>query len=336
MPRIWKRIIPVVLTLLLCLNLLACSIISRGISSTLSDLGVTKEDEEATDASSDISDWGSASAGETGSSGSMDESAESGTLVNSVSFEPIEVVSSDACAITITAFEPDALWGPAFTVLLENRSDKSLTFAIENGIVNGFMCDPYWASDVAAGKKDYSEISFYQDSLDLCGIRYLDEVTLIFRVYDSNDWGADDVFRETVTFRLNNSTTESALRDVTFSHGFTDVVIVDNDQFKVVARDFDPNGEWGATLMLYIENRTDQNLYFSINDASINGFMCDPYWIDYLLPGTKAYSEVYWYTSTLEESKITSISEIEFLFRIYDADDWFADDLFSETVLLTF
>ena len=41
-----------------------------------------------------------------------------------------------------------------------------------------------------------------------------------------------------------------------------------------------------------------------------------------------------WSNSTLEESEIKSVEEIEFLFRAYDANNWGADDFVNEIITL--
>ena len=74
---------------------------------------------------------------------------------------------------------------------------------------------------------------------------------------------------------------------------------------------------------------------FSIQDASVNGMMCDPFWATEVMAGKKAYANVSWFKETLEENGIDTIETIEFNLRVYDAEDWTADDLFSSCLLYT-
>ena len=101
-------------------------------------------------------------------------------------------------------------------------------------------------------------------------------------------------------------------------------------------KDFDPDSDYGPALTLYCENNTDQNLSFSMDDVSVNGFMCDPYWAVTIWPHAKSYSTATWYTDDLTENGITQFENVEFKLRVYDADDWSSNDLLSETYTLTF
>ena len=41
-----------------------------------------------------------------------------------------------------------------------------------------------------------------------------------------------------------------------------------------------------------------------------------------------------WSETSFEENEITEVEEIEMLIRVYDSEDWLADDIYSETVTL--
>ena len=56
------------------------------------------------------------------------------------------------------------------------------------------QCDPLFASKVAAGKKSNDEISFTIKN----DIGDFTDIEISFRIYDGNDWTADDVAKETV------------------------------------------------------------------------------------------------------------------------------------------
>jgi hypothetical protein len=66
---------------------------------------------------------------------------------------------------------------------------------------------------------------------------------------------------------------------------------------------------------------------FSWDDVSVNDFMIDPFWASTLVAGAKTVSTISFYESDLEENGITDISKIEFNLRVYDFDDFFAEDI---------
>lgn len=80
-----------------------------------------------------------------------------------------------------------------------NKTDLELMFSTDGVAVNGFMCDPFWADSVAAGKRSNTEITWSEDDFAENGITEVTEITLPVRVYDNNDWSAEDIANEIFT-----------------------------------------------------------------------------------------------------------------------------------------
>ena len=114
--------------------------------------------------------------------------------------QPSDVVlfNNAGCAMTVTGFDPESTWGYAVNVYLENRTDDTLMFSASNVSVNGFMCDPYWAVEVAPGKKCNTQISWMESQLTENGITQVETISLPVRVYESDDW-TDELLSETFT-----------------------------------------------------------------------------------------------------------------------------------------
>ncbi|MCD8088304.1 MAG: hypothetical protein LUE22_06935 [Oscillospiraceae bacterium] len=249
-----------------------------------------------------------------------------------LSFEEITVADNDQCSIVITGLDPDSIWGYTLDVALENKSeDATYMFSVLTASVDGVESDPYWAAEVAAGKKANEEITFYDSVLDDIGVAYTD-IALTFRVYDSDDWTADNVAEETVHIYPYGE--ENAVAYV-YEVQESNVVLVDNDQITVIvtAREDDPI--WGYTVSLYLENKTDEELMFSAEDVSVNGYMSDPYWATTVDAGNCKFTEMYWFTEDLEEDGIDQVEEIELTLWVYSYDNWTADDILNETFTLT-
>ena len=90
---------------------------------------------------------------------------------NEITFTEMVVIDNEECIIKITGIDADNMWGYTVKALLENKStDKTYMFSIENAAINGVQCDPFFATEVAAGKKSNEEISFTGDELEENGI----------------------------------------------------------------------------------------------------------------------------------------------------------------------
>ena len=242
------------------------------------------------------------------------------------------IVDDENCTFKITRAEVDKIWGFTLKAYCENKtSDKTLMFSIDDVSVNGYMVDPFWAEEVAPGKKSNDDITFSSTSFKDNGITTADEITFILRVYDSNDWGADDYIRDTFTIYptgLDSNTVVYPERRSTAS----EQVIIDNETICFVILDQEDDNIWGYTLNCYLENKTDKTLMFTWDDVSVNGFMLDPFWARSVAPGMRSYSGISFSSSGFEENGITDVEEIEYTMRVYDSNDWLGEDVFKDTL----
>lgn len=247
-------------------------------------------------------------------------------------FEEITVIDNDYCTIKLTGINPDNIWGYTVDAYMENKSpDKTYMFSVETASVNGIECDPFFATEVAAGKKANSEISFPDGSLERSGITDFTDIEISFRVYDSNDWTADNV-AEAVTHVYPYGEENSTI--FTREPQDSDIVIVDNEYISAIITDFENDNIWGYTANLYLINKTDAEVMFSADECSVNGYMIDPFYATSVSAGKSKFSSMSWSNNALAENKITDITDIEFLFRVYNSDDFSAEDFFNETVTI--
>lgn len=254
------------------------------------------------------------------------------SIENEITFTEMIAVDNEECSIKITGIEPDNMWGYTVKALLENKSaDKTYMFSVKSATINGVHCDPFFASEVAAGKKANEEINFPDSELKEHGITEYTDIELTFRVYDSNDWMADAVAEETIhVYPYGEEKAEKYVREAQPS----DNVILDNDYVTVIVTGYEEDEIWGYTVNLFLLNKTDKNIMFSVDEASVNGFMADPFYAESVSAGKCAFSSMSWSDTTFEENGITEVETIEFILRAYDNDDWSADDFTNETITL--
>jgi hypothetical protein len=249
-----------------------------------------------------------------------------------LTFDETTIIDNDECTVKITEIDPDNLWGYTLKANLENKSaEKNYMFSVESAAINGVQCDPVFATEVAAGKKANSDISFSSSSLEEYGIQEYTDIELTFRVYDSDDWLADNVAKETV--HIYPYGTDKATTYVREAQS-TDIVLVDNDYVTAVVTGFDPDNLWGYTVNLYLENKTDTTVMFSVDNASVNGYMADPFYATSVAPQKCAFSSISWSSSDFEQNGISEVNEIEMLFKAYDSDNWQSDSYFEDVITL--
>lgn len=251
---------------------------------------------------------------------------------NEISFTEIVAVDNDECTIKITGIDPENLYGYTLKVQLENKStEKTYMYSVESASINGVKCDPFFATEVAAGKKSNNEISFSDSELEDNGIGDYTDIELTFRVYDSNDWMSDEVARKTVhVYPYGEDKAVQFIRE----SKTTDNVIIDNDYVTVIITGCENDAILGYTVNLFLLNKTDKDVMFSVDEASVNGYMADPFYATEVATGKCAFSSISWSDTTLEDNNITTVEEIEFKFRAYNSDNWFGDDFANETISL--
>ena len=118
-------------------------------------------------------------------------------------FKEIVLVDNDDVTVKVTGIEEDTMFGFELNVFLENKTDKELMFTVDGVSINGFMCDPFWADPVAAGKKSNTGISWFEDDLKDNNITTVDDVSFILKIYEEDDVLAKDVFSDTFTLHVH-------------------------------------------------------------------------------------------------------------------------------------
>ncbi|MCD8190466.1 MAG: hypothetical protein LUD78_09665 [Clostridiales bacterium] len=312
-----KKILALFLSLALVFSLAACE--SSSASSDTQSASVSSYDEAEEGETSDTTT-------------AENEDTATADAQQEVTFEELVVVDNDECVIKLTGIDPDNMWGYTVNAELENKSsEKTYMFSVVSASVNGVASDPLFASEVAAGKKANEEISFSDSTLEENGVVDYTDIALTFRVYNSDDWSEDDVAYETVHVYPYGE--ENAIAFVRESLD-TDTLIVDNDEVSVIVTGYEYDDIWGYTVNLYLENKTETEVMFSVNDASVNGYMIDPFYAESVPAGCCAFGSMSWYEDELEENGISEVEAIEFQLTAYDNEDWAGDYFVDETVTL--
>lgn len=241
-----------------------------------------------------------------------------GPVRTSLLDEPEALVKGDGFSITLADYAIDTGWGPILSLELVNETDRALMYAIGDMSVNGVMCDPFWGCEVPAGETVTSEV-WWGGDLAEWGILALRDLRIEFLVFDSEDYAVDYLYQDKIDLTLP---AEGEVVEDVFYDGFDEQVLAEGEGFRLTARNYDPEGWFGPTVLLCLVNETDRNLLFSADAVTVNGADCDPCWADEVWAGCAAYSEMSWSEPDLEEAGVKELSEVAFRLTVFDADDW--------------
>lgn len=274
------------------------------------------------------SDSGAADSSGNISSESQNTSQGSGVTAELSDFDQV-LVDNDSIKAEITGIDTDGFWGYTWKIYLENKTDQTLMYAIENASVNGVMCDPFWATEVAGGMKENDDITWPSSTLENNDIERVTQVEFTFRVYPSDDWSADNVYEETLTvYPLGEENAET----VGHTSSESDTVLFDNDTAQMIVTGYDPDNMWGYTVNVFLNNKTDRTLMFSVDDVSVNGYMCDPFWATDVAAGKSSNDDINFSSSDFESNGITDVNEIRMTVRVTDEETY--DVIYEDTFTL--
>ena len=230
------------------------------------------------------------------------------------------LVDNENVVFTVTEFRHNEHLGLEMHVYCENKTDKSMMFSLDGVSVLGVMYDPFWAEEVAAGKKANSTIYFDTFELAEMGIDSVDEISFRLSVMDNDNWMDEPFVDEVFTVYPTGKTAETVVYPQ-YRHKNGETVIVDGDLLFIVEKVDDVDSS-RYVLNCYIANRTDKNLLVSWDGVSVNGFMVDPFWAAAVGAGKQLYTQIGFFRSDLEEQGIETVSEIEFTLTAYDYDSF--------------
>lgn len=225
------------------------------------------------------------------------------------------IVNQDGIVITAKKLDEGFL-GTELTILIENNTDKDLTFQVRDASVNGFMVDTMISEDVAAGKKSNTEITFSDKKLKACGVDTLADIEFSFCIFTSDDW---KTYLDTAPIEIETSAASDYKQQIDDSG----TVLYDNKGIKIIGKKLSTDDSiFGPGLVLYIENNSNQNITVQSRDTSVNGFMVSTVLSEDVLIGKKSITSLTFMESSLEENDITDIETVETSFHVVDADNW--------------
>ena len=229
-------------------------------------------------------------------------------------FQPFTAVDNAKCRINVTGIDPDNLFGYTVKLQLKNKSlTQTLFFTTEECTVNGVEWDPWLYTEVEPGRTESVEMSFSGEPYRKL-IPEITDIELIFKVTDTDN---DDAEAANARVHIYPIGRDNAKRHV---HELQppEKLAFDNDQFVCIVQYLDPEGFYGNTLRLYMENKTDRRVVFSAADATVNGIAVDLLWAHSVYAGHIALDGVVLDDNDLTQNGITEIESIEFVMNVYD------------------
>lgn len=219
----------------------------------------------------------------------------------------------DGVKVTATGITEDSIFGAEVNLLVENDSDKDIGIGTDAVIVNDYMISDLTSITVTAGNKSNSSVTLLSSELEAAGIDNIGKVELYLHTFDPETYETKQS-SDCITLTMSGADTVDTETNI----GGT--TLYDEGGVKIVGQYVDENSFWGSSILLYIENNTDQNIIVQNEDIAINGFMVTSVLSQDVYAGKKAIADITLFESDLESNGITSIDDVETTFKILSED----------------
>ena len=244
------------------------------------------------------------------------------------------LVDNELFSITAKSIDEDSEYGYLVNLLIENKSpDKTYTFGIQKGQVNGVEVDPYTIIFINPGKK--ANITVFIENLKEYGIEEYTDIELIVNVTEGK-YTYDEPYTMSESIHIYPYGKENAGKFV-YEAKAGDQVLVDNEYVTVIYTGDNKENELGYSISLYIVNKTDKDITVSGDDMSINGYMVGADFFKDVSAGKVSLSNIQWYEETFKENDIdeSKINDIEFSLDIYPPENIEAEHFFNGMLKIT-
>lgn len=211
--------------------------------------------------------------------------------------------------ITATGLNMNGDYGPEIKLLIENNTDENIIVQVKDSSINGCMIRLYMSANVSAGKKINDVLGVYQNYLDTSGIEEFSSIEVSFHV--AND--SYETLFDTPVKEIRTDLTEHVQ-----TYDDSGDTVYDEAGIKIVSKGISNSDTGNISLILYIENNTDDYIGVQANNTSVNGFMVDPMMSSTIFPHEIIFGSMEFWADDIKENNITDIEEIETSFHFFD------------------
>ncbi|MBE6968938.1 MAG: hypothetical protein E7442_02290 [Ruminococcaceae bacterium] len=221
------------------------------------------------------------------------------------------LIANDICSLVVTAIRPNDAEGYVLFGEAKNFTNSEMVFSLRNTVINGYMLDPDWYVSVPAhGMKEF-RIVWDRGRLLECGIESVESILLTADAFEKPAWPVYPISSQTGVIYPYGQTELEPQR----VHSATERVLLDDGIGCFSVLSVDSDGCWGHDITVYLENRTGEELWFSIGDTMINGVTMDRSWSQTIPAWGRAVEHIRWSAGDLIGADIAAVESLDF--RLY-------------------
>ena len=247
------------------------------------------------------------------------------------SFTEMTVVDNESCTIKITGIEEDNIWGNKFNVYLENKTpDKDLTFTVVSGSIDGIEFIPTLYNTVSAGKKANEAIYFIDSQIDEDEDNYgFTDIEFTFSVTEAENYFSEPVFKDSVHIYPYG---EDKAVKYERKPKASDQILVDNEYAQVVVTGGKANQFGGYNINLFVVNKSEADILFSVDSVAVNDFSVNPYSIANISAAHCKFVSLELSEDDIKNNKIDKVEDVELHLNISDLEDFSKEPYYDDKV----
>lgn len=219
--------------------------------------------------------------------------------------------SDNSCSFRLVKTGKDAEGNYCWTVELKNLTNSELLMSLDDVYVNDYAADPCWAVTLAAGETRVAEVSWFASDFSACGITTVGRINLHFRAYPKGKPQSLLADTDLTVYPAGIEAYTAQWR----SWLSTDKVLLESELCalavtEIIADSVHGDVE-GFTLRLYLENRSQTDGVFTLENVILNGQSSDISWLRPLGAGKKFFVDLQWSDSEMAELEIAQVLSVQ-------------------------
>ncbi len=224
--------------------------------------------------------------------------------------------------------------GVRLMLIIENNTDKMLTFRAHSAAVNGIMVDSDMHAEVDSGKRVYSHVEFPVGEFERSEMHGVADIELCFDVFDAESWE--------VHFESERILVKTTLSDISdYAYDYTGTLVYEDEELTIIAQGLtEVEDKFAAGLILGVDNHGGRNVTVQAYDVRLNGNPVTAIFNAEVIPERTVAAVMRFLESEFEKYKIEQygkqetdteeeetekldpIMSIEFTLHIFDSDTW--------------
>lgn len=230
------------------------------------------------------------------------------------------IASNENVAIDLVSVNGDLSSEYSWTLRIENKMDQEIAFSTYKTAINNLIVSASCYENIPAGETVEATVTWPVDLLKEYGMTDITKVSFECDAYEKETYG-NIIDANEYAYYPNG---EEAFVKFERTPADSDITIIDNDMASVIIEKTgaSENGWDLYSVNMYINNKSDHELYFRLEEPKMGGAECDPYWSEVLGGSTSKYTAISYSDYTLSSNGVESLGDITGTIVITDWTDY--------------